>query len=68
VLDLTRLELSLEGGEEPYAAAGSPGRPQQLTTMNFAIHNRHADAEFLIDDMTFYRALPETLKPFLADE
>lgn len=68
VLDLARLELALEGGEEPYAAAGRPERPQQLTTINFAIHDRHVGAEFLIDDITFHRTLPESLKPFLADE
>lgn len=62
VIDLTKLELAAEG-EEAYAAAGRPNRPQSLTALKFAVNERHEDAEFLIDDIVFYRQLPAGVRP-----
>jgi hypothetical protein len=66
VLDLTRLELAVEG-EGAYEAAGSPPLPQQLSTISFAIPDRHAGAEFLVDDLVFYRDLPASLKSLVQE-
>lgn len=68
VLDLSRLELALEGGEEAYVAAGRPERIQQLTMLGLAVHDKFAGDEFLVDDVTFYTTLPTALKPYLATE
>ncbi|MFO1095910.1 MAG: hypothetical protein U0992_21780 [Planctomycetaceae bacterium] len=68
VLDLGRLELALEGGEDAYVAAGRPERIQQLTTLGLAVHDKYAGDEFLVDDVTFYKALPADLKPYLVAE
>jgi hypothetical protein len=68
VLDLSRLELALEGGEEAYVAAGRPERVQQLTTLSLAVHDKYAGDEFLVDDVTFYKLLPAALKPYLPAE
>ena len=67
-LDLGRLELAIEGGEETYVAAGRPERIQALTTISLALHDKYAGEEFLVDDMTFYQSLPFELKPYLPTE
>jgi hypothetical protein len=63
-LDLTRLELAAEGSEA-YETAGSPTRPMQLTLLKLALHEKHAQEELLIDDVVFFRSLPEALEPAL---
>jgi hypothetical protein len=68
VLDLSRLELAIEGGEEVYAAAGRPERIAQLSTFSLALPDEHARDEFLIDDITFYESLPPALKQYLRTE
>jgi hypothetical protein len=68
VLDLSHLELAIEGGEEVYAAAGRPERIAQLTTLSLALPEEHARDEFLIDDITFYQTLPPALKQYLPAE
>lgn len=68
VRDLSRLELSLEGGEEAYEAAGRPERIQHLTTLTLAVHDRHSGDRFLIDDVAFFKTLPAELEVFLASE
>ena len=57
VLDLTTLELGVEGGQA-YAAAGEPPRPMTLTQLKLVTHEKHAQAGFAIDDITFYRTQP----------
>ena len=60
VLDLTKLELGAEG-EKAYAAAGKPTRPISLTRLKLVSHEKNAKAAFAIDDIAFYRTLPESL-------
>jgi hypothetical protein len=62
VIDLTKLELAAEG-EEAYAAAGRPNRPQSLTALKFAVNDRFQESEFLLDDIIFYRQLPTGVRP-----
>ncbi|HUW81688.1 MAG TPA: hypothetical protein VMZ31_02685 [Phycisphaerae bacterium] len=59
-LDLTKLELGAEG-EKAYAAAGEPARPEHLTCMKFVTNKANEDADFAVDDIAFYRVLPESL-------
>jgi len=60
VFDLTKLELNAEG-EKAYAAAGKPARPNHLTSIRLATHKKNERADFAIDDITFYRVLPQSL-------
>jgi hypothetical protein len=57
LLDLTALELGVEGAGA-YEAAGSPTRPERLTLVSFALHQRDANAVFLLDDVAFHRERP----------
>lgn len=68
VLDLSRLELAIEGGEEVYTAAGRPERIMQLTMLSLALSEARARDEFLIDDITFLQTLPPALKQYLPAE
>jgi len=61
VLDLGKLELTAEG-DEAYAAAGKPTRPMHLTALRLVTNVRNEKAAVLLDDITFYRDLPATLK------
>ena len=62
-LDLRRLELAVEGeGEGAYEKAGSPSRPNDLTMLRLVTNSRNAGAVFLMDDVTFYRDLPDSLR------
>jgi hypothetical protein len=60
VLDLTKLELGVEG-EKAYATAGKPARPEHLTCLRFATSKKNENADFAVDDIVFYRVLPESL-------
>ncbi len=60
VLDLTKLELAAEG-DKAYAAAGKPTRPQHLTSLRWAVHKKGENADWAVDDITFYRVLPPSL-------
>ncbi len=60
VLDLTKLELGQEG-EKAYATAGRPTRPKHLTCIKVATSKKNENADFAIDDITFYRVLPKSL-------
>jgi hypothetical protein len=59
-LDLRKLELNAEG-DRAYAAAGRPTRPQHLTSIRLVTAKTNEDAEVAIDDIVFYRVLPESL-------
>jgi len=59
-LDLTKLELGQEG-EKAYATAGKPTRPKHLTCIKLATSKKNENADFVIDDITFYRVLPKSL-------
>jgi len=60
-LDLGKLELAV-AGEGVYEKAGSPPRPNDLSMLRFVTNSRNAGAVFLMDDVTFHRALPESLR------
>jgi len=60
-LDLGKLELAV-AGEGVYEKAGSPPRPNDLTMLRFVTNSRNAGAVFLMDDVTFYRDLPDALR------
>ena len=60
-LDLGKLELAVEG-EGAYQSAGSPPRPNDLTLLRFVTNSRNAGAAVLVDDVTFYRDLPDSLR------
>jgi len=60
-LDLGKLELAV-AGEGAYEKAGSPPRPNDLSMLRFVTNSRNAGAVFLVDDVTFYRDLPESLR------
>ncbi len=60
VLDLTKLELSAEG-EKAYTTAGKPTRPEHFTYIKLVTSKKNENANFAIDDITFYRVLPEPL-------
>jgi hypothetical protein len=60
VLDLTKLELAAEG-ERAYAAAGKPTRPQHLTNLKLVTGKKNEGADLAIDDVAFYRVLPQSL-------
>jgi len=60
-LDLGKLELAVEG-EGAYEKAGSPRRPNDLSMLRFVTNSRNAAATFLMDDVTFYRDLPDSLQ------
>ncbi len=64
VLDLTKLELSVEG-DELYAAAGRPTRCEQLTRLQLITHRRNEKAVVAIDDLVFHRTLPKALEGLL---
>jgi len=62
-LDLGKLELAVEGeGEGAYEKAGSPPRPNDLSMLRFVTNSRNAGAVFLMDDVTFHRDLPDSLR------
>jgi len=62
-LDLGKLELAIESeGEGTYEKAGSPPRPNDLSMLRFVTNSRNAGAVFLMDDLTFYRDLPDSLQ------
>jgi len=63
-LDLTRLELAVEG-PAAYQKAGKPTRPMHLTALQFATHAKNEKADFRIDDITFHGDLPKALRPHL---
>ena len=65
VLDLSRLELGAEGSVA-YEGVGSPTRPMQLTLLKFALHEKYARDDLLIDDIVFYRELPAELEADLS--
>ena len=60
-LDLGKLELAVEG-EGAYEKAGSPRRPNDLSVLRFVTNTRNAAAAVLVDDVTFYRDLPDSLR------
>lgn len=60
-VDLTKLELGLEG-DAAYTAAGKPARPMHLTMLTFVTNKKHEAAKVLLDDVTFYRVLPDALQ------
>jgi len=60
VLDLTKLELAAEG-EKAYATAGKPPRPKHLTNLKLVTGKKNENAAVAIDDIVFYRALPQSL-------
>jgi len=64
VYDLSKLELAAEGATA-YEAAGKPARPKALTQLKLAVNSKHEKAEVLLDDITFLRDLPASLRPFL---
>lgn len=59
VLDLAKLELSVEG-EKAYAAAGKPARPMRLTGLRFVTSKKNENARFVVDDIAFHRTRPQT--------
>jgi hypothetical protein len=59
VLDLTKLELGAEG-DKAYSVAGKPTRPEHLTSLRLVTNKKNEKAEFAIDDVVFYRTLPES--------
>lgn len=60
-LDLERLEPGITD-EAAYKKAGSPARPNDLTLFRLSTSAKHAAATFLLDNVTFYGALPESLR------
>ena len=60
VIDLATLELAAEG-EKAYAAAGKPNRIQQFTQLQLVTNEKNAAANVAIDDIGFYKELPEHL-------
>ena len=64
VLDLTKLELAVEG-PEAYAKAGKPTRPMKLTCLKLCTNVKNEKAAVALDDITFLRDLPAALKPHL---
>ena len=60
VLDLAKLELGAEG-EKAYTAAGKPTRPEHLTCIKFVTAKANEAADVSVDDIAFYRVLPESL-------
>ena len=60
-LDLGKLELAVEG-EGAYEKAGSPPRPNDLSMLRFVTNSKNAGAAVLVDDVTFHRDLPESLR------
>lgn len=60
VLDLTKLELGAEG-EKAYSMAGKPSRPNHLTCLRLVTNKKNENANVAIDDIAFYRVLPESL-------
>ncbi|MGB2975841.1 MAG: hypothetical protein WBD18_07365, partial [Phycisphaerae bacterium] len=60
-LDLGKLELAVEG-ERAYESAGNPPRPNDLTMLKFSTNAKNQKAAFLVEDITFYRDLPESLR------
>jgi len=62
-LDLGRMELAVESeGEGVYDQAGRPARPNDLTMLRLVTNTKNAGAAFLMDDVTFYRDLPDALR------
>ncbi len=64
VLDLTKLELEVEG-PGAYDKAGRPPRPMHLTMLKFYAHKKDEKASFAVDEIMFLRELPKELKPYL---
>jgi len=60
VLDLTKLELGVEG-DKAYATAGKPTRPKHLTCIKLVTNKKNENADVAIDDIAFYRVLPKSL-------
>ncbi|HET6441640.1 MAG TPA: hypothetical protein VFH53_04620, partial [Phycisphaerae bacterium] len=60
-LDLGKLELAVEGAGA-YEKAGSPPRPNDLSMLRFVTNSRNAGAAVLVEDVTFYRDLPDSLR------
>jgi len=60
-LDLGKLELAVEG-EGAYEKAGNPTRPNDLSMLRFVTNSRNAGAAVFVDDVTFHRALPDSLR------
>ena len=67
VLDLTRLELEVEGPSF-YEKVQKPSRPLSLSMLKFCAHQKNADAAFAVDDLTFLRSLPKPLLPYLSQD
>ena len=44
-----------------YAAAGKPTRPTHLTCLKLVTGKKNESADLAIDDIAFYRVLPESL-------
>ena len=65
VLDLTKLELEVEG-PSAYEKAGKPSRPMHLTMLKFCAHKKNEKARFAVDDVMFFRNLPKPMLPYLA--
>lgn len=63
-LDLGKLELTTEG-DAAYDKAGKPARPMHLSLLRFVTNRKNEAAGVLIDDITFYRDLPEALRASL---
>jgi hypothetical protein len=57
-----RLNFAAVAGEGAYEKAGSPPRPNDLTMLRFVTNSRNAGAVFLVEDITFYRDLPDSLR------
>ena len=64
VLDLTKMELGVEG-DELYTAAGRPTRCEHLTSLQLITHRRNEQAVVAIDDLVFHRTLPKALEGLL---
>ncbi len=60
VLDLTKMELGVEG-EELYATAGKPTRCEHLTNLQLITNRKNERAVVMVDDITFHRTLPKAL-------
>ncbi len=64
VFDLEALELEVENAPF-YELSSCPTRPTALSTLRLSIHQKDAKAAILLDDVSFLRDLPESLRPHL---
>jgi hypothetical protein len=56
------LQKAARDANEVFKAFGSPQRPGPFERWQIAVYNQKQETDFYLDDITFYREMPDDLK------